>query len=70
VSGTVKAFQGFKDKRDKAFMEFLKQEWHKFQVFQGLDRDEKPKPKIIPQAEPGPLKDITRSEVPSNETTK
>jgi len=53
------AVREFKDKRDRAFSEFLKQEWHKFQVFQGLNRDEKPKPKKIPKAEPRPLKDIT-----------
>lgn len=48
------AFQEFKDKRDKAFTEFLKKEWQEMQAFQGLKRDEKPKPPKIPVAEKVP----------------
>ncbi len=59
------AFQEFKDARDKAFTDFLKKEWKEMQAFQGLKRDEKPKPIKIPIAEKLPpldklpLKDVT-----------
>lgn len=42
------SFQEFKDKRDKDFTDFLKQEWRKMQLFEGLKRDEKPKPIKMP----------------------
>ncbi|MFQ5822536.1 MAG: hypothetical protein ACE5JB_00590 [bacterium] len=52
------AFQEFKDKRDKEFTEFLKKEWRKMQLFEGIKRDEKPKPKKMPVAEKLPPRDI------------
>ena len=41
-------FQEFKDKRDKAFVEFLKKEWRAFELFKGIVPDETPKPVNIP----------------------
>ena len=52
------AFEEFRDKRDKAFAEYLKDQWQKMQVFQGLKRDERPKPRKIKPAEPVPRKDL------------
>jgi len=42
--------QQFKDKRDKAFTDFLQKDWKEFQAFQGLVRDDHPKPKNVPTA--------------------
>ncbi|MBS1271876.1 MAG: hypothetical protein MAGBODY4_01008 [Candidatus Marinimicrobia bacterium] len=47
-------FQQFQDARDKEFMKYLQQEWEDFQTYQGLVRDETPKPKNIPTAETEP----------------
>lgn len=35
--------------QDKAFLDFLKKDWQEFQVFQGIDIDEKPKPVQAPK---------------------
>ena len=41
-------FQRFKDERDKAFTDFLKQRWHQMQLMRGLVLDDKPKPVKTP----------------------
>ncbi|MBC8231219.1 hypothetical protein H8E77_16840 [bacterium] len=41
-------FQQFQDERDRAFTEFLKQQWRGIQLMQGLVPDEKPKPVKAP----------------------
>jgi len=43
-------FQDYKDKRDKEFTGFLKNQWKEMQTFQGLVRDKTPKPDKIPKA--------------------
>lgn len=52
-----KKFTEFKDARDQAFSDFLKNEWRKMQVMQGLAVDDTPKPVAPPVAEPvkGPV---------------
>jgi len=45
-------FQEYKDKRDKEFSHFLKNQWKEMQTFQGLVRDKTPKPVRIPKAPP------------------
>lgn len=43
--------QQYKDyvaKRDKEFTEYLNRRWEEYQVFAGMIKDEKPKPKVIP----------------------
>jgi len=57
------SFQDFKDKRDKAFTEFLQKDWEAFQTMQGVVRDTQPKPTVIPEADteklpPPPATDI------------
>ena len=44
------SFQEYKDKRDKEFTSFLENQWKEMQTFQGLVRDETPKPVRIPKA--------------------
>ena len=48
------SFQEYKDKRDREFTQFLKTQWREMQTFQGLVRDETPKPVSIPVAKPEP----------------
>lgn len=53
------SFQEYRDKRDKEFTGFLQNQWKEMQTFQGLVRDETPKPVRIPQAPkipPAPIK--------------
>ena len=50
------SFQQYKDKRDKEFTRFLKNQWREMQTFQGLVRDSAPKPVRIPVAEPVAVK--------------
>ncbi len=47
-------YQQWKDERDKAFTEFLKQEWKQFQAFKEQTLFDSPKPKQIPIARPRP----------------
>lgn len=44
------SFQDYRDKRDKEFTGFLKNQWKEMQIFQGLVRDKTPKPVSIPKA--------------------
>lgn len=46
------SFNDFKDARDKAFSEFLQNEWRKMQLMQGISQDEKPKPLNAPVVAP------------------
>jgi len=55
------SFKEYRDKRDKEFTGFLKDQWKEMQTFQGLVRDDKPKPVRIPKAP-----DIPTSEVPDS----
>ena len=48
----LRKFQEFKDKRDSAFVEFLKKEWQGIQLLQGLVPDKTPKPIDIPVTKP------------------
>ena len=43
-------FKEYRDKRDQEFTLFLKTQWKEIQTFQGVVRDEKPKPKVMPIA--------------------
>jgi len=54
INKSNKAVQDFIDENDRAFAEFLKKDWEMFQAFQGIKRDEKPKPVKIPKAPPSP----------------
>ena len=47
-----KSFQEYRDKRDREFTGFLKQQWLEMQTFQGLVRDKTPKPVNIPKIIP------------------
>jgi hypothetical protein len=58
--------QQYKDERDAAFTNFLKQEWEKMQAMAGLAPDLKPKPVKIPAYEP-PVVPPTKPE-PTAET--
>lgn len=46
------SLQEFKDKRDRQFLEFLQRDWQEYQAFQGLVRDQVPKPLTLPVVEP------------------
>jgi len=62
-------FQEYKDKRDKEFTGFLKSQWQEMQTFQGLVRDETPKPVRIPKAPakpPAPKQPMVK---PDNQST-
>lgn len=48
------SFKEYRDKRDQEFTSFLKTQWKEMQTFQGLVRDEKPKPKAMPVAPVAP----------------
>lgn len=47
-------YKQWKDERDKAFTEFLKLEWKKFQAFKEQNLYDTPKPKKLPIAPPRP----------------
>ncbi len=49
-----KKFQQYVDETDRAFLNFLKQDWKQMQVLAGHVRDEEPKPVRIPVAETEP----------------
>ncbi|RDH82670.1 MAG: hypothetical protein DIZ80_10345 [endosymbiont of Galathealinum brachiosum] len=44
------SFQEYRDKRDKEFTGFLKNQWKEMQTFQGIVRDKTPKPVRMPKA--------------------
>ncbi|MBL4712273.1 MAG: hypothetical protein JKX75_07220 [Gammaproteobacteria bacterium] len=50
-----KAFQEYKDKRDKEFTTFLKAQWKAVDIVKGNVRDEAPKPDVMPVAKPKPV---------------
>ena len=47
-----KKYQEYKDKNDKAFVDFLQREWKQMQMMQGFVPDDKPKPENFPVADP------------------
>ena len=61
----TKSYQEYRDKRDKEFTGFLKNQWKEMQTFQGLVRDETPKPVKMPVA-PIP-RPVVRPELPQAE---
>ncbi len=75
VSAQKKAFQDYKDKRDKEFTAFLKAQWKPVDLVKGEVRDEEPKPDVMPIAKPEPvqLKPVTHPVVvvvPEPETVR
>ncbi len=44
------AYESYQNEQDKAFSSFLTKEWRSYQVNQGLVRDSKPKPVVMPVA--------------------
>ncbi len=44
-------FHDYRDKRDKEFFQYLKSQWREMKVYQGLSRDNTPKPDSIPVAD-------------------
>ncbi|TNF36007.1 MAG: hypothetical protein EP315_04840 [Gammaproteobacteria bacterium] len=56
----TQSYQEYRDKRDKEFTGFLKQQWKEMQTFQGLVRDETPKPVVMPIAPPAPPKPVVK----------
>lgn len=57
------SFQEYKDKRDKEFTAFLKTQWKEMELLRGFNRDESPKPVVIPVAKPRPVKPPQPEEV-------
>lgn len=57
-------FQQFQDARDKEFMNYLEREWKEFQTFQGIVRDDTPKPQDIPTAKTEPKKVPEKPDAP------
>ena len=53
-------FQEYRDKRDKEFTAFLKQNWREVDLLKGVKRDEAPKPVRMPVAEPAPTPPVSR----------
>ena len=47
-----KKYQEYKDKNDKAFVDFLQREWKQMQMMKGAVPDESPKPDELPVADP------------------
>ena len=54
INQEKKAFQEYKDKRDKEFTAFLKAHWTAVKLLKGERRDETPKPEVMPVAKPLP----------------
>ncbi len=48
-------YQQYRDKRDREFTDFLKQQWKDVALLQGFVRDENPKPVDMPVAKPEPI---------------
>ena len=42
------SFQEYKDKRDKDFTSFLKTHWVEMDLVRGVERDQQPKPEVMP----------------------
>ena len=61
--------QGFQQQQDKAFLDFLEQEWKRFEVFQGIARDTTPKPDQLPVAPPPPEMSPDAGPVPGREAS-
>ncbi len=55
VSAQKQEFQAYKDKRDKEFSSFLKAQWKPVDMVKGGERDETPKPRVMPIATPAPV---------------
>jgi len=55
VVAQKKEFQEYKDKRDKEFTAFLKAQWKPVDIVKGEERDETPKPQVMPVASPAPV---------------
>ncbi len=55
VTAEKKAFQEYRDKRDKEFTDFLKSQWKAVDVVKGEVLDEVPKPDVMPVAVPEPV---------------
>ncbi len=58
------SFQQYRDERDREFTAFLKEHWREVEMLKGFVRDEKPKPVVVPVAEPEPLPDTSRLDEP------
>ena len=56
VAAEKKAFQAYKDERDREFTAFLKAQWKAVDLLKGKRRDETPKPVVMPVAKPLPPK--------------
>ncbi|UCB55574.1 MAG: hypothetical protein JSW45_03340 [Thiotrichales bacterium] len=46
------SFQQYKDERDREFTAFLKEHWREVEMLKGVVRDDRPKPVVMPVAEP------------------
>ncbi len=62
-------YQQWKDERDKAFTDFLKQEWKKFTAFKEQTLFDAPKPKVLPVAPPHRETKPELKQKPKPETT-
>ncbi|HFD87897.1 MAG TPA: hypothetical protein ENJ35_09515 [Gammaproteobacteria bacterium] len=58
----VAEYDAYQEAQDKAFSSFLTKEWHSYQVDQGLVRDSKPKPVVMPVAPPAPVSPVVVAE--------
>jgi hypothetical protein len=54
----MQAYSKYKEERDQAFNQYLKQQWKEYRLFTGRLLYEKPKPKIVPKAEPVKVKPL------------
>jgi hypothetical protein len=52
------SYQAYKDERDREFAAFLKQHWREVELMKGFVRDDRPKPVVIPVAEPEPARPV------------
>lgn len=52
------SFQQYRDERDREFTAFLKEHWSEVELMKGFVRDEKPKPDVMPVAEPEPARPV------------
>jgi len=65
----TKSYQEYRDKRDKEFTSFLKNQWKEMQTYQGLVRDKAPKPvkmPVAPKPKPKPVVKI-KPELPGTD---
>ncbi len=54
VAAQKKAFQEYRDRRDKEFTDFLKSQWKAVDIVKGKVLDDAPKPDVMPVAPPPP----------------